>query len=257
MHPECEIHLIRKAEGTSHIGDHIGSFEDGDLYIVGRGLPHNWVTPLARDEKVEGRDVVIQFDEDRILQASGPIPELEGLRHFLVTARRGIAFRGNARERGAILMESIGRCHGIERLALFFSLLHLLSSTRERTLLSSESFAPNSDISKRNAVRDILTWISENFASDIRLVQMAEKVGMTESSFSRFFKKNTGTTFIRYLSELRMAKACELLIRSDLAITAISHEVGYDNLSNFNRTFRELRGMPPSRYRQSRQLATH
>lgn len=251
-HPECEIHLIRNAVGTCHVGDHIGGFSAGDLFIVGRGLPHNWVTPLAPGEKVQGRDVILQFDEDRIMEAAGPFPELVDLKSFLLLARRGLAFTGETRRRGADIVETIGKKRSLERLSLFFGLLHLLSTSTERELLSSENFAPQIDVSTNHALRNILTWMSVNYRKDIRLQEPAEMAGMTETSFSRFFKKNTGNTFSRYLSELRMAKACELLDRSELAVTEIAAEVGYENLSNFNRTFRELRGMAPRRYRQFR-----
>lgn len=73
---------------------------------------------------------------------------------------------------------------------------------------------------------------------------------MTETSFSRFFKRKTGTTFTHYLSELRIAKACELLIRTDLPVTVISSEVGYENLSNFNRSFKLSRHTTPAAYRK-------
>ena len=85
---------------------------------------------------------------------------------------------------------------------------------------------------------------------DVRLSDMAAIAGMTETSFSRFFKKNTGNTFTRHLGELRTGKACRLLADNDKAVTEICHDVGYVNLSNFNRAFRELRGMTPVQYRQ-------
>lgn len=251
-HPECEIHLIRNAEGTCHIGDYVGSFTAGDLFITGRGLAHNWVTPLAQGEVIEGRDLLIQFDEDRILRTANEWPELASLKPFLIAARRGMVFEGETRMAGGQLMEAIGEVRGVERLSLFLQLLHVLSSSKERRLLSSENFAPNSDLNSHRAIRDVLSWMAENCADNIRLADPAARIGMTETSFSRFFKRHTGTTFSRYLSELRIAKACQALDRTDLAITAVASEVGYDNLSNFNRAFRLLRGMPPSQYRAIR-----
>ncbi|OBZ97568.1 hypothetical protein ADU59_00725 (plasmid) [Pararhizobium polonicum] len=251
-HPECEIHLIRNAEGASHIGDHVGAFSNGDLYLIGRGLPHNWVTPLNQGERVDGRDVILQFDEDRVLGISAAIPELKSLAPLLALARRGMYFEGEARTKGAEILLKIGQARGLERVSLFLGLLHILATSRERKLLSSEHFLPSSDPLANQTLRDVLTWMTTNYSRNVRLEQLAKMAKMTETSFSRFFKRTTGTTFSRYLSELRMAKACELLTRSDLPVTAIATDVGYDNLSNFNRTFRVLRGMPPSRYRQFR-----
>lgn len=250
-HPECEIHLIRHAEGTCHVGDHIGSFADGDVFFVGRGLPHDWVTPMTPGELIAGRDIVLQFDEDRVLASSATMPEISRLDRFFVLARRGLVFEGDTRAYAARTMEQIGRTQGLERLALFLQLLHILSTSDEMKLLSSGDFFPQTDPAISEILRGSLAWISGNYSSDVRLGQLAAMADMTETSFSRFFKRNTGTTFSRYLSELRMAKACQLLVTSDFSITTISAEVGYDNLSNFNRTFRNLRGITPSQYRKS------
>jgi len=249
-HPECEIHLICRGEGTCHIGDHIGGFREGDLFLVGRDLPHNWVTPLDGGDVVKGRDTVIQFDEDRLAKAEAFIPELARLSVLLRDARRGIMFQGETRHKGGELVREIGGATGVKRFAKFLELLHMLSSSSERVLLSSEGFSPSANAVANRIVSGVLQHINANVNNDIRLADCAALAGMTESSFSRFFKKHTGNTFIRYLSELRMAKACELLAHTDLPVTQVCDRVGYDNLSNFNRTFRLLRGMPPRNYRQ-------
>lgn len=250
-HPECEIHLIRNAGGTCHIGDHIASFAPGDLFLVGRGLPHNWVTPLRPGERVADRDVILQFDEDRILETSIALPEISGLKALLTLARRGIVFHGQTRDRGAYFMEKIGYATGLERLSLFFALLHILSTSSEHKLLSSTGFAAQARLATNGIIREVLTWMASNYHTDVRLAQAAAAAGMAQTSFSRFFKRNTGTTFSHYLSELRIAKACELLLRTELPVTVISSEVGYDNLSNFNRTFKNSRGTTPGVYRRT------
>ena len=78
----------------------------------------------------------------------------------------------------------------------------------------------------------------------------AELVGMAEPTFSRFFKRNTGCTFVDYVRKLRIAKACELLADPSKRITDICFEAGFHNISNFNRRFLAEKGMAPSRYRQ-------
>ncbi|NTJ65900.1 AraC family transcriptional regulator [Agrobacterium rhizogenes] len=253
-HPECEIHLICRSEGTCHIGDHIGVFREGDLFIVGRDLPHDWVTPLEGGVVIEGRDIVVQFDEDRLMKANGVFPELSRLETFLQAVRRGMKFHGKTREVGGELILEIGRSTGLERFALLLKLLHLLSSSDERVLLSSAGFAPNANAVVNRVVSGVLQLINANITSGVRLSDCAAAAGMTESSFSRFFRKNTGHTFTGYLSELRMAKACELLTHTDLPISQICARVGYTNLSNFNRAFRLLRGISPRSYRRLEKL---
>ena len=86
------------------------------------------------------------------------------------------------------------------------------------------------------------------------LKEVAELLGMTPSAFSRFFRRATGRTFVDYLGALRIAHACELLVETDLPVLQISLAAGFNNLSNFNRRFRRLKGMTPGEYR--RQVAS-
>ena len=96
-----------------------------------------------------------------------------------------------------------------------------------------------------------------SFAEDLKLPDVAELAGMTESTFSRFFQKNTGNSFSDHLAKLRLWQACKLLADTDVAITDICFQVGYMNISNFNRAFLRKHKMTPSSYRKlSRQRLT-
>lgn len=249
-HKECEVHLIRNAEGTCYVGDHIGHFSPGDLFFIGAELPHNWVTPLSNGQVIKGRDVVLQFDGDRLKSASSVMPEMSQLGRLLTEARRGMIFQGAARQAGAVMMEAIGTSCGLQKLAKLLDLLHLLSHTKEYILLSSAGFAPKLNEKSSGTLDEVFRYLSSNLGQDLRLSILADIAGMTESSFSRFFKDKTGNTFTRHLAVLRTAKACELLAQTNLPVTEICSEVGYKNLSNFNRAFREVRGMTPSSYRK-------
>ncbi len=249
-HPECEVHLILRSSGTCYVGDHIGSFSPGALYLVGKDLPHNWVTPLSHGGFVADRDVVVQFDQDRLIAAAGAIPEfgLAGDLHRM--AGRGMAFHGRTRRVGAALVEAMGEASGLRRLSLFLQLLDVLATTDEYSLLSSDTFTPNLDDDVNRILRDVLALLASRLHEDVRLSELADLAGMTETSFSRFFKKNTGHNFVRHLGELRVSRACQLLVETDNPVTSVCGDVGYSNLSNFNRVFRELRGMSPSQYRR-------
>jgi len=93
-----------------------------------------------------------------------------------------------------------------------------------------------------------------HYASDIPLATVAALVGMSESTFSRFFTKETGNGFTRFLNRVRVAKACELLGDSEVPITDICFAVGFNNVANFNRRFRELKAVTPREYRQQTRL---
>lgn len=253
FHPEYEIHLIRNASGVALIGDHIGPFGPGHLSIVGANLPHDWVTETAPGELIKGRDIVLQFDPARLREAALMLPELATLEPFLTRALRGIAFHGETRRCAADILEEMGRVDGLARFALFLRLLHVLASSNEAVTLSSDQFAPNLDSAALDIIQQALAYVLDNFSADIKLPDVAELCGMSESAFSRFFKKNTGNSFTDHVTKLRVNRACKLLADSELSVTDICFEVGYANVSNFNRNFLTQRKMTPSAYRRQAQ----
>jgi AraC-like DNA-binding protein len=249
QHPEYEIHLIRKSQGVAFIGDHIGPFEVGYLAIVGSHLPHDWVTTTSPGQTIVGRDIVLQFDPKRIRKAAAELPELSKLDRLLKLSLRGLSFFGQTRLDCACILETIGSTQGVERLSLFLSLLHTMAASNEFDVLSSEAFSLDPDPDVHRTIQRILKRLVKDSRRQIRLSELAETVGMTESAFSRFFKRNTGNTFVKHLTSLRISDACDLLVNTDLPITEVCFEAGYMNVSNFNRAFRKQRGITPGRYR--------
>lgn len=250
IHPEYEIHLITNAAGVTLVGDYIGRFEPGHLAIVGGNLPHDWVTELPPGEVIGGRDVVLQFDAKRVRQAAAAFPELLEIESFLCLAQRGLVFHGNTRREGADLLHAIGPARGIERIALFMRLLQVLARSSEHSSLASVAFTPILDAASLDLFQRVLAHVFDNLASELRISDVAALAGMSDSTFSRFFKRNSGNSFTDHVTKLRISRACDLLANSGMAITEVCYEVGYANLSNFNRTFRRQRGNTPSTYRQ-------
>jgi AraC-like DNA-binding protein len=249
-HPEAEIHLIRSTRGLAFVGDHVGEFEPGCLAMVGPGLPHNWVSDLAPGEVARGCHVVLQFDPYRLRQAAASLPELQAVEELIERSRRGLEFGGRTRRAGARLIERIGRVSGLDRLVAFLRLLRLLAESPEATVLASPGYVPNPDPEIARIVDAVMSQVRMQLTEDLRMGDVARMVGMSEPTFSRFFKRNTGSTFVDYVRKLRIAQACKLLADGTMPITDICFEVGYRNISNFNRRFLAEKGMTPSRYRR-------
>ncbi|MFP5078541.1 helix-turn-helix domain-containing protein [Rhizobium sp. YIM 134829] len=250
FHPEIEIHYVSNASGVLLAGDHVGAFTPGHISMIGSNLPHDWVTPLKPGERIPGRDIVIQFLPSKLEQASAFLPELTGLRDFFVRAQRGLSFKGQAREKAEALILDMEFQTGSVRLSTFLSLLSLLRDTDQVDTLSSEAYVPDLSYGSLEALQMVFAYIFANLSEDIRLPDMARMVGMSESSFSRFFKKNSGNSFTDHVNKLRIWKAGQLLTDTSMPITDICFEVGYRNLSNFNRVFLRHHNLTPSRYRK-------
>ena len=251
-HPEYEIHLIRKGTGKFIVGDHIGTFEAGHVSIVGSGLPHDWVSDLEPGEVLENRDAVIQFDGKWVEQASGLVPELAEVRPLLEQSARGIEFLGQTARAAAAAIEAMGRTTGLERLQHLFELFALLAAAPEgdRRYLAEEWFRPQLDSQAAAVVDLVLEYVFSNHAGSVRMSEAAALVGMPEPTFSKYFKRATGQNFSDLVRKLRLAHARRLLERSDKAVSDICYEVGFTNLSNFNRHFLNDTGQTPRNYRK-------
>ncbi len=99
-------------------------------------------------------------------------------------------------------------------------------------------------------IKKTLTYIKENYKEKIYIRDLAKQVSMNEQYFCRFFKKAIGRSPIEYVNEYRIKQSLRLLEETDLPITEVCLECGYNNLGNFLREFRKYTGTTPLQYRK-------
>lgn len=99
----------------------------------------------------------------------------------------------------------------------------------------------------------VLKYIENHYMDKITIADIAATVDFSESHFMRYFKETMGTSFVDYLKDYRLTMASRLLTSSESAILDIAAEVGFDNLSYFNRAFKHKYHMTPSRFRKDGQ----
>lgn len=251
-HPEYEIHLVVDTHGTFYIGDHIGEFGPGQLIMTGPNLPQNWISDVAEDEVVPRRSLVIQFPESFIEDTLAAMPEMGVLRPMLDRSHRGLLFDTATGEAVKPVMMALIEAQGLRRLTLFWELLELLVSAPEPEVLASLSYELDIDSLGACGVNRAIAHLRENLTDQIDEAELAALVGMNQSAFSRAFKRHTGSTLVRYKNQLRVDLACQaLLTRPEAKVAEICYEVGFSNLSNFNRHFLRLKGMSPSQFRST------
>lgn len=110
---------------------------------------------------------------------------------------------------------------------------------------------PKKDYKSLEKMKLILKYVENHYMEKITIEEIANEVGISQSHFMKYFKNTMGTSFIDYLNEYRLTMASRLLVSSDSSILAIAEEVGYDNLSYFNRTFKKRFAMTPREYRKA------
>jgi len=249
FHDEYELHLITASSGKAFVGDWIGPFEPGHLVLCGPRLPHNWISMDLPADGLHQRDLVIQFQHAPLEQACQLIPELRELLPVLERSRHGIEFFGLS-ERTLKHWHTVKAAHGLGRLAAFCALATDLARCTDYRLLSTVQLKGVENETELDQINAIVHRITDNVAQTITATDVAADLGMSESRFSRFFRRATGNTYTDFVNQVRINRACQLLMDSERYITNICYDVGFNNVANFNRRFLELKGMTPSEFRK-------
>lgn len=125
----------------------------------------------------------------------------------------------------------------------------LLLTFFERLFHNEHLFSAKYDYDKDTLRKDILTFIQQNYTDSIRLADLAAEFHLSEKYFSRYFKKSFRLTLSQYISHLRLSRAKHLLETSNLPITEVALQSGYQDVSYFIRAFHKSCGMSPLKYR--------
>jgi transcriptional regulator GlxA family with amidase domain len=138
------------------------------------------------------------------------------------------------------------------RLAMLIDVLvRLAERWRGAEVLASAGYAPALNEESRGRIEHVCRHIHEHLSDPLEQGDLAAMVSMNAAAFSRFFKRATGRTLTAYVNELRVARACRLLTDSRLSVLDVCYRSGYNNVANFNRRFREIKGVTPSEYRRA------
>jgi AraC-like DNA-binding protein len=248
-HEEYELHLIVASSGKAFVGDWIGPFEPGHMVLTGPRLPHNWVSMDVPDGGLARRDLVIQFPQAPIVAAAQHLPELAEALPLLERARHGIEFFGLA-DRAEAQWQRVKGSRGLRRFAAFCDFLADLAQCTDYRLLSAVQMQAGDDDAELDQINTILNRLTDDVARPLVASELAASLGMSESRFSRFFRRATGNTFTDFVNRVRINRACQLLMESERQVGHICYEVGFNNLANFNRRFLEIKGITPTEFRR-------
>jgi AraC-like DNA-binding protein len=246
QHQEIQISLIKKGEGSFIIGDYLGEFSEGDIFIIGENLPH-----VFHNDPFEGEVHMISlfFMKSSYGDQFFRLPEFKGLEPVFKASALGIKLEEPSVKLFE-LMENIIHKSKLNRFISFLEILQAISKERMMTLSSAiHNKSYGEEEGKR--MRDIFEFSLNNYDQNISLHQIAGIANMTTNAFCRYFKQRTNKTYINFLLDIRIGNACKLLTKkTDLSIAEISYKSGFNNLTNFNRKFKSIKGITPSEFRK-------
>ena len=252
-HAEFELNFCEKAAGVRRIvGDSAEVIGEYDLVLItGKDLEHVWEQNECNSKEI--REITIQFSSDLFFKSFINKNQFDSIRRMLDKAQKGLCFPMSAILKIYPLLDTLAsEKQGFYAVIKFMTILYELSLfAEEARTLSSSSFAKIDVHSDSRRVQKVQKYISTHYQEDIRLASLADMVGMTPVSFSRFFRLRTGKTLSDYIIDIRLGFATRMLVDSTRTIAEVCYDCGFNNLSNFNRMFKRKKGCSPKEFREN------
>jgi AraC-like DNA-binding protein len=257
-HPEFELTLVIKSFGQRQVGDSIENFGPGDLVLVGSNLPHVWKNDevfLRKDTNMmKAQAIVVKFLPEFAGTGFFDRPEMVEIRHLLAElAPFGIKLTGKLRDQVEQMMQKLPKSDDAERFIQLLHILNIISKSKEYALLASLSYR-NEKTENTHRINVVLDYIMEHYHEDLKLETVAAQINMNKNAFCRFFKKGTRKSLFDVIQEVRIGKACQHLLETEMDVLQICYASGFGNISGFNKTFKRITGTTPLAYRKSRKM---
>jgi AraC-like DNA-binding protein len=249
FHSDYELNMVCNTSGRRIVGDSVEEFKNFDMILIGSNLPHVWKAPTTDETHV----ITIQF-HDQILNSFLMGKRLfSPVRDMLERSLRGLDFSEETKIRVRDKIFALSQSHGFNTALDFFSILYELATSQGQRNLASSTYDTSIVIkeTKSRRIAKICSYIENNFQEEIKLSDVAQLIGMSNSAFSHFFKKRTNRSFVSYLNDVRIGHATKMLFETTNNVAEIAFMSGFCNISNFNRIFKKSKGQTPSDYRAS------
>ena len=253
-HAEFELNFIEAAAGAERIvGDSIETIGDYELVLVGNSeLEHGWNNGTIEPGSRRIYEITIQFSRSLFSDSLLAKKQFTSIKHLLELARKGVSFSLPTILKCRPLLNSISvETKGFYAMTTFLDLLFELSNDEGMRTLASRSFAQVEQETRSRRIRTVCAYIDKNYATPLRLKDMAELTNMSEAALSRFFKQQTGKNITEYIIDIRVGHAAKELIETEKTVAEICYSSGFNNISNFDRLFKRLKGCSPKEFRDS------
>lgn len=250
QHKEFELNFIEKGKGVRRIvGDSVEEIGDYELVLLGgEDLEHVWEQGSCKSKDI--REITIHFSGDIFGEGLLSKNQFASITKMLEKADHGLSFSLGAILKIYSVLDTIAdESERFVQFLKFMYILYELSVADDTRVLASSSFAHTERATESRRVQKVKQYVNEHYSEALKLSDIADLVGMSPVAFSRFFRHRTGRTLSDYITDIRLGYAARMLVDSGRNISEICYECGFNNLSNFNRTFKAKRNYTPREFR--------
>lgn len=242
-HPEIEICFTRTSQGKRFVGNQIADYQERDLVMFGSNLPHGFTTDFHSEQDV------IQFSQGFLGDVFWTKPEALKLKTLINQSKAGLFFYGKTRDEAERIIKEIHLATELEKIIHLLRLLDLLSTSEESKTICEQEATLNFDQPNLNRVQIIYDHIMSNYQGDVNIKEVADKLNLSEVAFFKFMKKHTKKNYTQLINEFRVNHACKLLINTQQPILQVCYDSGFNNISYFNRKFKQIMMKTPVQFR--------
>lgn len=253
FHPEIELLYCIRGKGTNFIGNSIRNIEEGEILLIGKNLPHtrqrdreSYMDPDVQ----EPESIVVQFREDFLGKDFLQVREFRHINELLQRALRGLQFRGATRESLSEKLKSLTLKQETAAILHLLNILDEMARSQEFIFLNPETYVSDAHEKSAQKINKVYHYTIANFRDPIALAEVAALTNHSIAGFCRYFKTRTRKSYFQYLTEVRIAYACELLREGQLDVTRVCFASGFNNLSHFHKQFKKIVMLTPSEYRE-------
>ena len=223
-HKEFELNFIEHGKGVRRIvGDSVEEIGDYELVLLGgEDLEHVWEQGKCRSKDI--REITIQFSEDIFGEELLSKNQFSSIKSMLRRASHGLSFSLNSIMKVYSTLDSIAS--EPERFIQFLKTLYILyelSVSDDARVLASSAFAHPESATESGRIQKVKQYVNDHYAESLKLSDLAELVGMSPVSFSRFFHQRTGRTLSEYIVDIRLGFAARMLVDSPKNISEICY----------------------------------
>lgn len=252
FHPEYELVLVTESTGKRFIGDNISNFEPGDLVFMGPNLPHlyrNNPEYYEAGSDLRAKSIVVHFLESSFGENFLVLPETRKIKNLFERSSGGLNISGKTNKTVSEKLIRLLELKGLSRWLHLLEILDIMACSEEYSFISGSAMRGLNE-KESDRLNKVFEFVMNNFSREIRVNEVAGIVNMAENSFSRYFSQRTRKTFSSFVTEVRLGHACKLLTGTQKSVTEICFECGFNNLSNFNRYFKQEYQLSPLNYRK-------
>lgn len=249
QHEEIELLGIRSGEGIFRMGNYVGNFRAGDVYIVGGKIPHSF--SKKREEDIVSA-AVVHFNPAKWGDVFLQLPENRNLTKFFQQLGAGIQLKSALSAPILTWMEQLAIDNQGKRLAQLLLMLQQIADSKEKEFLHShpDEAIPSFNWRDQERMDAVYRFTMTHFREKIQLTEVAATAGMTVPAFCNYFKKRTKKTYVDFLNEIRIGFAGRLLAETNCSVLEACHSAGFNNVAHFNRQFRKWKNTSPMQFKK-------